>query len=327
MSIPKFNQVDCFTRRLNTGTGKGCYNQTPTIYWILRPKSSPSITAAQADDMATHLKTMLINDDPSLRYRAIGRFSGLDYSGGEEEQRETYDDGTSKVTRDATGSWLNTITKGTSCKGAVILSYDQSQDIYDIIRVERSGVIDGQMSRNETTNALEFVGYSAQEISAKTVEEATFTTAPKFRIQATLVDPKSDYINKMVLDCSNLRIAQILEQYQVQDATIAESTVSVAAGTHKFWLTGPCGGGNLGKEFATELGDDLHWTLTNKTTGVAVAMTSVTFNTATGEGTVVMTTPPSAGTVLLFKGKSISDWATAGVKYYETNTIELTIIP
>jgi hypothetical protein len=89
------------------------------------------------------------------------------------------------------------------------------------------------------------------------------------------------------------------------------------------------GGLNLAQKYATELASTSLWTVKDYDLGTTLTITSVVAAVIDGINvltfTIAVTSYPSSGGRISIQGSSPSAWATAGVKYYETDLLILTV--
>jgi len=316
------NQVACLGAIGNTGVGTCNYNEAPYKWAILIPKNEV-ITAANAVNFESYLTAKLINNSPDARWRIIGPFRTMEEAG-REEQSETFDDGYKAITADPTESTIYTII-GSSCAGKNLDDFNGQQDIFDVLYVDKSGVVLGQQVTNATTGDMEIGGFPMDMLSVKLRTKATYAATARYRVEILHVDARQLVKNRAVIDCSNFRWAKIQNTYGVQNVSLLDGSSSVA-GTHTFTALGSCGNANLGLLFKTKLNATARWIVTNAATGAVKAVTSFTIDT-NGAITVVIPTPGAAGTQYLLTSAGVTDWASDGMSYYEVQfPLLLTII-
>jgi len=316
------NQIVCLGAIGNTGVGTCNYNEAPYKWAILIPKNEV-ITAANAVNFETYVTGKLVNNSAASRWRMIGMFRSMEETG-REEQSETFDDGFKAITADPTESTIYTII-GSSCAGKNLDDFDGQQDLYDVLYIDKNGIVLGQQVTNATTGDLEIGGWPIDMLSVKVRTKPTYAATARYRVEILHTNPRQLIKNRAVIDCSNFRWSRIQTTYAVQNVTLLDGS-SAVAGTHVFSVMGSCGNANLGKLFPTKLNATARWIVTNASTGVVKTVTSFTV-AADGVITVVIPTPGAAGTQYYLTSAGVTDWATDGMPYYEVQyPLLLTII-
>jgi hypothetical protein len=130
--------------------------------------------------------------------------------------------------------------------------------------------------------------------------------------------------NEAWVDASGLGLDDTFDEYRVTTVSLQQTVLTIISGAAPFIATSSCGA-DLGMDYAADI-DTTCILATNVTTGLALAIASVTVNSATGVIRPVLTTPPASGTKVRIRLAAVSVLAAAGISWYETlDYIEYTV--
>jgi hypothetical protein len=113
------------------------------------------------------------------------------------------------------------------------------------------------------------------------------------------------------------------------DITLAEEVAITALGLVKLSAKYNCSNENLGDIYPTEIVSSSIWTATNKATGAAITVTTVTYNSTLKQISVDLDSsdpdyPASGGVVVIALG-NVTALEAAGIVGFANTSIEITI--
>lgn len=178
-----------------------------------------------------------------------------------------------------------------------------------------------------TASNGELTGFSLEMLLVGNIKINTGAAATKYYIDFALADATELNDNSYVVQfASNEKLMQLTG---LLDITLAEEVAITALGLVKLSAKYNCSNENLGDIYPTEIVSSSIWTATNKATGNAITITTVTYNSTLKQISVDLDSsdpdyPASGGVVVIALG-NVTALEAAGIVGFANTSIEITI--
>ena len=312
----------CVINTSNSGTDNCAFQRAPIKYVIAVPNDYV-FTAASVAALKTTLQTDAIDDARADRIFFLGAFSNSEPQV-TEATFDTAPDGSKLLVRNEIVNMRLEMRGASACDQKALASFRGIQKGYKFLFYQTNGILWGQYQQNATTKATEIVGAKAQLVDVPLQIGSTYEAASLSYLDLNFLDMRNLQDNEAWVDASGLGLDDTFDEYRVTTVSLEQKSLTITAGAVPFIATSSCGA-DLGMDYAADI-DTTCIIARNVTTGLTLAITSVSVNSATGVITAVLTTPPASGTKVRVTLAAVSVLAAAGISWYETlSYIEYTI--
>lgn len=313
-------QLQCQLIRANTGQNRCSVSPSVWKYYLLIPTGTYP-TAAQLATFNTYMQSMLINDDPLLRWHLIGSLVGIE-DNSEDQTLYNYQDGSSVVTRDEIYRWALEHRNG-KCYQDNLIDFNGSEGQYQVIMIDKSNVMWGAAA-TDASSLPTIAGATMSRHYAGPFTVATYSDPSRFMVTIEISDVTQ--LNKygrqaqLGFNVNTMKGVQSVVLDDLGSANWTTGVLNVSAAT-------ACGGLNFVTEFGALIADTDAWVVTNSVTGGTIAITTATA-LANGSGFALDLDQadanyPTSGQGVDINLVSVSALATLGVKYYEATSITI----
>lgn len=274
--------VDCTTGVLNTGATK-CPFDPKNFEGIIEIPAGTVFTQAQILDFQNTLIGMIENDSASLRAYPIQRFDGMENISSEATYRDRPYGQRYKV-RDGQYGFKFMYTEGGMGLHSKIKSFEGKHDQYDVIFVDRKN----RGFMGWTSDGINFRGFSKSMIDVHNVTFDDGTNGTEYAVSLFLDD--ADQINKharlLQMPAGVDVIRDFKGLYDIEPIIHSGTMSSVGVGTYRFTIGG--GSTDLYADYGTIIDTAALWTATNKETGAAITITTVSSGVTNGIGLITI---------------------------------------
>ncbi len=206
-----------------------------------------------------------------------------------------------------------------------VLSFDNKQDQYKVIRIEGNKLARGARVTDPTTGALTgFTGLELSMLSVYDAKAANFTTEAEFRVALTFAN-NNELNEDMFAIQTQTNLIAMVEELGVVDVEIIPDGAMVS-NVSNLVLKTASGSVNLSDTLGDTLADPLAFIFVNELTGDSVDVVSVTRNAPTKEYIVTFDTGSTgwSATDNAVGGLApVSDLAALGAEFYESNKVSI----
>jgi hypothetical protein len=328
----KLSGLPCFTNSRNTGH-KGCsFNPKFAKGDILVPYDF-SVAVAETDsdeDIAANiiaaLQAAFVENAFEDRAQFIGRYVGFEDKS-EAAQFQKFNLGTNAKVNRTKYMHEYQYTNGGQDYHNAVLTYQGKHELYKRIPVEDGGIIRGVKQRDTSGALIGFTGIELDGIDVNDIKDATFTTAPEYKVMFTAANASELNEDSFAVG-TGVNVFDVIKAVLVTDL-VAIPFAATGARVHPFMIKTVDGSVNVSDTLGTLLNDTtLIASAVNKTSGVAIAVTSVALNTNTKKYVVTFTA--GAGYVAAQKAivrvASVSALHALDADYYAfEHTVEITM--
>ncbi|PHJ53860.1 hypothetical protein VF04_35025 [Nostoc linckia z7] len=311
------NFTDCFAGGSNLGTGS-CNNNPSKVVGVSFHRLNEVFTATELLNARTLFQAIFTDDTPSERGSFVPAFMSENQS--EDVQRFTYPNGTSKVTRDVVNRFRMEHTLSKCVQDQLYRGYNDQQGNFGVLIWDAGGKVWGEnvTDVNGTITGIKPIRLSEIYIEplvwASEEEPTRYYFALEFaNFQSLNVNASSVQLNFSLSD---------LEQVQNAYLSLIAFT-NPTTGTFQVGIAACCGAENLVDAYPTLLNDPDAFVLTNRATGNAITIDSVTVVTVNEQKILLIdadakdTYYPASGQSMVLTLASVSALAALGIEYYE----------
>lgn len=282
------NTVSCVSGAINTNMGSCVFDPKNFVGAYLTPAGYviPAAAFASPAALQTQLLADRMNDNKALRIYPITDFFSFKDSS-EKAVEQKFDYGQTQTVRDGIMDWQFDFRLGGLNLSNALRSYNGSA--WSFLFVDSKNQLVGTQAVDSTgantigsIPPIEFYQDPFTPNDGKKL--STYTS--KFRFQ-----PK--FINELVAYVTNANFDIMNTIKGLQDVVLT-GVESAVAGTYNVFVTSRVGGINIGSLFSVALASASLWTANNDATGLAITITSVTWNAAGGFFALALTvtSPP-----------------------------------
>jgi len=315
-------------RVANLGKGSAVLNMGPIISGIFTTKDWKlefNVSDTDAERIAAledALEALLLNNDPEARGFYVGNFEGFDPKG-EDTQFETKGYGNKFKTRDATISKEYHLANCGVDFWAKLKTFDGKHRKFKWVEIDNQGIFRGTNYVSPTTGLVSGVkGFQLSDITVQNMVQANGSNTTGYRLNLTYAKASEENENAYYI-ATNKDLDGIVNQYQIQDVELAASGVMVAK-VISVRVTA-CGvnlcealpGIIVSASFEYENVTSGSTVINLTSVAVVDGMAKFTF-AGTGAGW-------SDGAEMIIRLKSVSTLSGAGIKYFESNELVVTM--
>jgi len=207
-----------------------------------------------------------------------------------------------------------------------MLTFQGKHEDYKVITVEDGGRIRGAKKYDANGNLTHFMGLELDGIDVNDMKEGTINQKPEFKCMLTYADASELNENAFVVS-TGVNMFDVIAAVEVTD--LYAIPFAGAARVHPFMIKTIDGSINVADTLGTLLDDtSLIKSCVNKTSGVAIAVTSVAVNTLTGKYVVTFTAGAGYvnGQTAIVEFADVSDLHALDADYYRfTKKVEITM--
>lgn len=267
------NAFSCLADSSNTGFTSCFYTPGLLEATILTPHGH-EFTPSEVSDMLTTLQDGLAKDAKADRFQMIKTFVGMEDKSSEAVYETTGYGGQRKI-RNGKYIWQFEYIKGGGCLHKKISSLDNKQDLFDVIFVDT----ENNCLLGVTTEDGKFRGFTMELLDVPNFKINTGGSDTKFYVQFALQDPKEMNLNFGIVSFDK-SVSLLTELDSLIDTELSVQTAMNSTGVAKIKVYDSCGGTNLTDTYSTELATSSLWTLTRKSSGAGITISSVSFDSA-----------------------------------------------
>lgn len=320
--MSSLNRLNCATAGANLGLADCFINMDLIVGAIAIPKGY-GYTATQLVDFQATLRAQAINNTYANRVFIMGQFLEIDDQS-EDVQMKTWGYGAKTLTRDETMDWVFPFLDGGMCRFKQMKRFNNTQNKFDFIFVDKSGTFWGTTGTDATTGDLLFKGVQLSQIFTYNLKAPDGSNTVLYRTKFSLLNPKQ--LNENAAYVVNTTFDPFNDIQMIQDvqlSTVGSKTASGSGVVNVAVLAG-CGSANLVQLYGSTIAVAGMFDVVNTLTGAAIAITTVTI-AGTGDNQYLVfdldsADPdyPASGAYLTIKFKSVSAVFAILAAYYET---------
>lgn len=274
--------VDSTTGVLNTGATKSPFDPKNFEGVVLLPAGT-SYTLAQIVDFQNTLTGQIENDSASLRAYPIQRFDGMENISSEASYRDRQY-GQRYKNRDGQYGFKFMYIEGGMGLHSKLKSFEGKHDQFDVIFVDRKNK--GFMGW--TSDGINLKGFTLSMIDVHNVTFDNGSDGTEYAVSLFLDD--ADQINKharlLQMPTGVDVIRDFKGLYEIEPIVHSGTMSSVGVGTYRFTIGG--GTTDLYADYGTIIDTASLWAATNKETGAAITITSVSSGVTNGIGLITI---------------------------------------
>lgn len=314
MGILSKKVLNCGINIQNTGAAP-CFFHPKNIEGVILIPKGKTFTDAEIQDFKTTLQDLCKADNIADRIFPIKRFEGLEDKSTDTKYEDTPYGGKRKAS-DGRYAWYFTITDGGMAMFKALKSFDQKQGSFDPLFIDRvNNVIWGATNADDL-----YGGFDLELIDVPNFKINDGSKSTTYQIGFCMEDTTQVNLNNAVVKFPD-DVNILKELNGLKNLEVSIHTAMTSGGLIKLKLTTGDGAVDLYEILSTELATSSLYTATNKATGAAITVTSVTAAAATKTFNVQLNAadsdyPAPAGAMIDFAIGEVSDLETADVVGY-----------
>lgn len=264
--------ISCISSDMNTGLGRCPWNIGLIQLPIAIPKGA-RFSNTDISDIATYLKGKFFNDSAALAWYPLPILVELT-DGTTEAGTETFGYGNSARVGKDFPVWTGRY-RGGQCAYNAARKFHGKAEQYDWLFMDSEGRLIGR--QREISGTLYVYGFDTDDVYVRMWQPPSNSNEPIYNIEWRFSDV-SQFADNMIAVETGLTPADFKGLISLTLTKIAEA----ADGVYTIKVETQCGKENIGERYNAELDAAGMWVANNATTGGAITVTGVTYNSTLG---------------------------------------------